>query len=336
MRLGGRMLKTGLAVVLSLYICEWLELSPPLIMVIAAVLTTQPTIYRSFKYFIEQLQANTVGAVLGLVGVYLLGSHPVVTGLVVIIVIIVNLFLKLDSSIGLSILTVITVMDAPSGALNRFLLIMIGIVLAIVINALILPPNYDKTMLQRIKELNERISLLLRNMVEGVFDEKSFREEKERLQHELKKADDLYELLKEQTGWTKKKRRELSEKAVIYKYFLEVLHLEMKSLTSFRRDGKKQLETEIQDNIFALTQYYEMIFLKFEGNVKVKQSSTRNERVMVENEQLIEKLVSEGGLHVDSIRYLTVVATIMELSQELKRLDLLVSNYRDLKSPPSK
>ncbi|MFD2672546.1 aromatic acid exporter family protein [Marinicrinis sediminis] len=328
MKLGGRILKTGLAVVLTLYICQWFALSPSIIMVIAAVLTTQPTIYRSYRYFLEQLQANTIGALLGLMMVYVLGNEPIVIGLAVILVIMTNLLLKLDTTISLSILTVIAVMEQPDEVLNRFMLIMLGILLSLIINAILLPPNYEKTLKGKLKDLSEELSLLLRNMVEGVFDEKSLRAEKEKLEKDLKKADELYEMLKEESGLTRLKKKNQLQKTVIHKHFLESLKLMMKGLNVFRREGELEMEREIQENILALTQYFELIFMKYEGKVKVKQAHARNPKVAQENTELIEQLIHLDLDQEGRVRYIGVVSALIELSEQLNHLDQLVTSYR--------
>jgi len=134
MKLGARILKTGLAVVAAYYVCGWLNLEPTLLVVVAAVLTTLPSVYLSIRFFIDQLQANTIGAVLGVAAAAALGNDPLAIGLAVIVVILINMVLKLESTISLSIVTVIAVMEEPDAAIIRFVLIMTGVVLATVIN----------------------------------------------------------------------------------------------------------------------------------------------------------------------------------------------------------
>lgn len=327
MKLGGRMLKTGLAVVLSLYICQWFNLTPPIIMVIAAVLTTQPTIFRSFKHFIEQLQANTIGVILGISVVYLLGNQPTVIGLTVIAVIIINLWLKFESSISLSIVTVIAVMGEPTEAMNRFMLILIGVFLSILINAFILPPNYENTLRTKIKGVGEDISLLLRNKVKGIFDEKSFREEKVRLHQELKKLDVFYELLKEETGISKKKKRSKIQRTVIYKHLIEALRLKMRGLEVIRTSDHKELEDEIQENIVALTQYFEFVYMKFEGKIKLKQTYQHIEKISLDNNEWIVSMLRKEEAASSLIHFLPMIAVITELTEHLRHTDQLVTSY---------
>lgn len=60
MKLGARILKTGIAIVLALYLATWLGLPTPVFAGIAAVFAIQPSIYRSFLTIVDQVQANII------------------------------------------------------------------------------------------------------------------------------------------------------------------------------------------------------------------------------------------------------------------------------------
>ncbi len=328
MRLGARMLKTGIAVVLSLYICEWFDLQPVLLVVIAAVLTTQPSVYRSFRFFIDQVQANAIGALLGFVGVKMLGTDPIVVGLIVVVVIIISLLMKLDSSISLAIVTVIAVMSEPDTALNRVFLILIGVMLSMIVNALVMPPNHEKNIFLKIKSLNERVFLLLRNVADGEFDEKMFRNEKKELYQELKKADELFELYREERNLSRKQTAFVKKgKVVIFKRMLEALHQEMHIIDTYRRQGKPSLDQEIKENITTLAHYHETITLKYEGKIKMKYPHERNANVFREHKELLESLFINAKGDVTQVQALVIVASLAELTQTLDRLDTLVTNF---------
>ena len=63
MKLGARIFKTGIAIVLSLYSAQLLHSPSPVFAGIAAIFAIQPTIYRSYLTIIEQIQGNLIGAV---------------------------------------------------------------------------------------------------------------------------------------------------------------------------------------------------------------------------------------------------------------------------------
>lgn len=320
MRLGARIVKTGVAVVLAYYVSAWFDLNPPLLVVIAAILTTQPSIYLSLKYFLDQLQANAVGAIVSVTAAYAIGTEPIGIGLVVIVVIIINLFLKLESSMSLSILTVVAVMAEPTGALNRFLLIMIGIVLAILVNAVFLPPNPEKQLMEKLRSLHERMLVLLRNVIEGQWKEASLMREKKQLAAEMKKAWQLYDTYKEERNIRIKSRRQKAYKLVIYKNMLDMLAFELRLINSIRKDIDDDRMIVAEDAILQLAHDHELCVMKYEGKVKAKpRNEAKFERFGVE-------MLQYAGDRIDS-SWIMFVGRLMELEERLNHLDRLVTSY---------
>lgn len=71
MSFGARVLKTGIAVTLALYLSSlFLNPQSPVPAAIAAIFAMQPSIYRSWKYFLDQLQTTTLGAIVALLGAW--------------------------------------------------------------------------------------------------------------------------------------------------------------------------------------------------------------------------------------------------------------------------
>jgi uncharacterized membrane protein YgaE (UPF0421/DUF939 family) len=165
---GARMLKTGLAVTLTLYFNSFLLHFPsPVISAVAAMFAMQPTIYRSWRHFLEQLQANTLGAVLAMLAGMYFSKDPFAIGLVCILVIMICLKLKMQDSIGLTLVTVIAVMEASGEwqfALSRFVQILVGIGTASMVNIFFLPPKPREQFVTQIQSVFTRLSLLLRDL----------------------------------------------------------------------------------------------------------------------------------------------------------------------------
>ena len=156
-KLGPRIIKTGIAVALALYICSVLNLESAVFAGITAIHTIQPSIYRTWKQAWSQVQTNVFGGIIGLLGLYFLGNDPFSIGLVIIIVIAISLKLNKAETISLTLVTVLAIMSAPgdedwSFALNRFVVTFIGMMTALLINVLISPPNYKKNYLLKVKK----------------------------------------------------------------------------------------------------------------------------------------------------------------------------------------
>jgi len=103
MRFGARIFKTGLTVALALYISIWLGLEPPVLAAIAAALTIQPSVYRSWKNGLEQVQSNLIGAAVATIFTLALGNEPYIIAMVVMLVIGIILKLKLEKSTSLAV-----------------------------------------------------------------------------------------------------------------------------------------------------------------------------------------------------------------------------------------
>lgn len=110
MQLGARVLKTGVAIVFSLFLAELLSLPSPVFAGIAAIFAIQPSIYRSYLTIVEQIQGNLIGAVVAVLFGLFFGHHIVAIGIAAIIVIGIMLKLKLNSSLSLALVTVVVIM----------------------------------------------------------------------------------------------------------------------------------------------------------------------------------------------------------------------------------
>src|SRR6476646_3368993 len=99
MTFGARMFKTGIAVTVSLYISELLGFTPPVIAAVAAIFAMQPSIYRSWRYLLEQLQTNVLGATLALLAGMIFSNNPIAIGIVCILVIIICLRMGMEETI---------------------------------------------------------------------------------------------------------------------------------------------------------------------------------------------------------------------------------------------
>ena len=87
MKLGARIFKTGVAIVFSLFIAELLQLPSPVFAGIAAIFAIQPSIYRSYKTAMEQVQGNLIGAIIAVIFSLAFGNDYIIVGFAAIITI---------------------------------------------------------------------------------------------------------------------------------------------------------------------------------------------------------------------------------------------------------
>ena len=198
MKIGLRSIKTGIAVALTVIICNMIQLGTSFFGAVAAVIALQATIADSFQKGKERLLGTVIGAVVGIVFSMLPDYDPLWVGLGVIVVITISNMLKWKDSIVLGNIVFCAIMlnNSEDGALlyglNRFIETFIGIATAISINYLIKPPKIDKRVKETIEPLGKEIYRLWNMSIKGYFfgelEEQEIREAKIKIDNLFQKA----------------------------------------------------------------------------------------------------------------------------------------------------
>ncbi|SFL84817.1 Uncharacterized membrane protein YgaE, UPF0421/DUF939 family [Paenibacillus sp. 1_12] len=343
MSFGARVLKTGIAVTLSLYISIWLQFSLPVIAAVAAIFAMQPSIYRSWRYFLDQIQTNTLGAALAMLAGTFLSKEPIAIGLVCILVIMICLKLKMEETIGLTLVTVIAVMEASGQwdfALNRFLLSLIGIGSAFLINILFFPPNPKEQIVKQIHTVFAKMSLLLRTAVSDEIREKVFRDELKALEDSFKSLSAKYNLFEEELKKLKRAKYSTSQHLVVFKQMLSTLQKGLETLDSveqhyFRSTRRAETNLYFDHHLEKLIKYHEHVLLKFENMLKPEISEAA--RMEEDNDKFMETMIAsytQGNTEV--LRLFIVAAGMYDYCIQIARLDKLIEQYnrgQDEKEP---
>ncbi|KEQ24123.1 FUSC family protein [Paenibacillus tyrfis] len=334
MTFGARVLKTGIAVTLALYISVLVGFTPPVIAGVAAIFAMQPSIYRSWRYFLEQLQTNTLGAVLALVAGMIFSNDPVAVGIVCILAIMICLKLKMEETVGLTLVTVIAVMEASGQwdfALNRFLLSLIGIGSAFLINITFFPPRPRVQFVKQIESIFFKMSLLLRTVISDEIKESVFRDEKQALEGALKSLTDKYTLFEEELHKLKRARFSEARHLVVYKQMLHTLHKGMAVLEAveehyFQANRTPEIDREFDRHLEKLIKFHEHVLLKFENKLKAEISETAV--IEVENDRFLKSLMNQYADASDGDLRLSIVAAAMyDYGYQTGRLNKLVEQF---------
>ncbi|SET35450.1 aromatic acid exporter family protein [Paenibacillus sp. NFR01] len=328
MAFGARILKTGLAVTLALYLSMLLKFSSPVGAAIAAIFAMQPSIYRSWRYFLDQTLTSTLGAVLALLGGRLLSNEPIAVGLVCILVIMISMKIKRADTIGLSLVTVISVMEASGQwefALTRYLLTLTGIASAFVINLTVLPPKPHKQYIQQIEKVFSSLSLLLRTAVSDEMKENVFRDQKNALEGSIRALADKYALFEEEQKKLKRAKYSETRKMVVYKNLLASLQKGAEVLEAIDRHYFQAERSEYTDRLFdghleQLIKYHESILLKFED--KLKPGVVDADPISLQNDRFLETAIRRYDAEkAGQLRLSIVAAAIYDYGYQLERLD---------------
>ncbi|MFD0696145.1 aromatic acid exporter family protein [Paenibacillus sp. GCM10027628] len=329
---GARVWKTGIAVTLALYISAWLNFTPPVIAAVAAIFAMQPSIYRSWRYFLEQLQTNVLGAVLALLAGMFFSNNIIAIGIVCILVILICLRMGMEETIGLTLVTVVAVMEASAEwnfALNRFLLSLIGIGCAFVINVLFFPPKPKEQFAVQIQSAFSKMSLLLRTVISNEMKETVFREEKEGLRSALHALADKYKLMEEEVKKLKRAGFSRIRHLVIYKQKLLAMHKGLDVLEAvdehYFQARTPEVDSYFDGHLEKLIKFHEHVLLKFDD--KLKADSSEGLEMEQENERFMTMLIERYNERPAGMLRLSVVAAALyDYGHQVARLDKLVEH----------
>lgn len=160
LKVGARVIKTGIAVSLTMYICKWLHLEPAFFGAVSAVVNMQPSIFLSMKTSKDQVLVHLIAVGAGLVFGYLAGGTPLIMGLVSILLILVYIRFGLSSGISMGVVAAVFVMGSSQelflqNAFNRIGVVFVGLSSAMAVNFLLWPPRYGRLLKEKIRQANE-------------------------------------------------------------------------------------------------------------------------------------------------------------------------------------
>jgi uncharacterized membrane protein YgaE (UPF0421/DUF939 family) len=342
MKLGARILKTGIAIVLSLYLGQLLHSPSPVFAGIAAIFAIQPTIYRSYLTIIEQIQGNIIGALLAVVFVLLLGNHIIVIGLAAIIVIGINLKLKLENTIGLSLVTLISIMETPGGdfipfAGIRFSTIMIGVFSAFLVNLVFMPPKYENKLYFRMTSTTEEIIRWIRLSTRHDFDHNLLKTDIDKLKENIIQMGQFYSMYKEERSYFKKNSLEKSRKLVIYRQMNSAAKKALDTLKRLHRFENELLhlpekfQQSIQEQLDCLIYHHEQLMLRFIGKIPNPPANSENTICLNKKELFDLFLLHQQEItdHDNPLHYHTmqIVASIIDYGEQVEHLDTLITSF---------
>ncbi|MCC3374762.1 aromatic acid exporter family protein [Cohnella sp. REN36] len=341
MKIGARVFKTGLAVAISLWVGELVGLQSPLIAAIAAIVMIQPSIYRSWVQVLQQLQSNLIGACMALLAVWLFGSSPLAIGLVAILVILLCIRLKAEETIGLTVVTVVVLMEAHGLGWpliwDRLAALLTGIVSSFVVNIAIAPPRHRSRFLNFVQDAQSQLSRLLRTSVSNELKEKVFKDELSALRAQLRKLDGFYDLFAEERVLRRKSRVHRARLLVVYKAMLAALERGVTLVDAveeyyFPAAPEGSWSRLVDRQIETLCSYHEQLLWKWEGKLKSHASAAAPPP---EGTILLTELINEGAADpVARTRLLTVAAAIFAYEDRLRRLDKLTEQWLDRQEGP--
>lgn len=170
--MGARTIKTGIAVVLSLFLSQYVPYSLPLLSAVAAVICMQPSITAGVQKGLIRIKGTILGGLLGLALLYIFGSNLLLIGAAVIVVIYICQRLRWEEGISLASISIIAVMvrvsvEAFPYAAGRAISTIIGILVATLINIVVAPPRHQITFREKMRQLTTSFPHIYEKAIEA-------------------------------------------------------------------------------------------------------------------------------------------------------------------------
>ncbi|WP_221568572.1 aromatic acid exporter family protein [Alkalihalobacillus sp. TS-13] len=342
MKFGARILKTGVAISLALYITHWLNLDSAAFAAIAAMFAIQPTIYRSYQTIVEQVQANLIGATLAIIAVQTLGNEPIVIGLIGVLVIAINIKLKIESTIPLAIVTVIILMVNPGDnyltfAITRFSVIMIGVFCAFLVNLIFLPPKYETRLYHKNVKNMDQIGQWIRLATRNDADRKILKEDLTKINESMIKADNFYLMFKEERSYFKGSDYTKNRRLVLFRNMISTTYKALAILKSLDQHDHKiyqmpeTIQKLIQDQLDHLTNYHQKILMKYIGKVRYHSPDDAIHQLEKDEKELTEYFMDlYDHKQVEREQWMNIfplIGLIIDYNHHLIHLDRLVESF---------
>ena len=218
--IGARTVKTGIAVAVSMFICEILSIPHPIFAGSATAVNMQPAVGQSLKHAGQQIIVHFIAITIGIVLGLLMEPNPLIMGLSAIILIVICTKLKIKTSIPMGIVAALFVLDSPSdafleNALLRSAVIFIGVGVAVVVNMTIMPPKHEGKLKDSLLKLNLRAALCFEDAINSYIigteaTEEDLAEKDAEFKKYLKEAENFFELYKNEwrIGFTDNEAKE--------------------------------------------------------------------------------------------------------------------------------
>lgn len=162
---GSRVVKTGVAVFLTAFICQLLNW-PPVFAVITAIVTIEPTVSDSIKKGIIRFPASVIGSAYAVFFIALFGNSPITYTLAAVLTILTCY--KLNLQVGLLVATLTAVAMVEVIHSNYFLAFLIrlgtttiGLLVSTGVNMFVFPPDYTKDIIGNIQSIKRQTGILL-------------------------------------------------------------------------------------------------------------------------------------------------------------------------------
>ncbi|GGH87532.1 uncharacterized membrane protein YgaE (UPF0421/DUF939 family) [Pullulanibacillus pueri] len=341
MKLGARIIKTGLAIVLSIYLSQWLGLTPPSMAAVASAFAVQPSVYRSWKTIVDNVQGNVIGAIIATLFVLSIGNHPIVIGLAAITVIAIQLKLKLHHTITLSTVTVILIMSGTPAnqsfimfAAHRLLLVLIGVVAAFIVNLIFLPPNYENKLYHLIVGQTTKLFTWVRMVTQHAPERATLKNELKHFQDQKFKIGQFFLWYQDERKYIRRHRYAKHRKTVLFRQMIQTTNKLNDLLRTLNENEHlyQQLPDHLKNGLHDRMEYmmvtHERLLMRYNGKARdMEQTPRKAFQLKAKVTDAFIKFYKEQG-NDDWLLLFPLISAIIAYGQQIEHLDRLIDSFQ--------
>ncbi|WP_409328147.1 FUSC family protein [Staphylococcus pseudoxylosus] len=341
MKLGARILKTGIAIILALFIASLLpdEAGLKAIAGVSAVVAMQPSVFRSIKTVSDQALGNVVGALLAVAMVTVFGDNVIIMGVTVILLIAILFRFNLAHVATLASVTALIIMGQHSGdfyvsAFYRFVLVMIGVISSSTVNLLFLPPKFESKIYYNSLNICSDIFVWFKLVLNDTSEYHHIKEDRGVISDRIKKLEQTFSYYEEERPFTKKQVYAQNRKKILFKevvrstrHAYEVL----KKMNRYQNDLHNlnhELLLQIKLELDTLIAYHEQIFISLSKKAKYDVSQFDSQIENPQKKELMDAFQKEIIKNPYQTVYsyaniMQIISAIEEYRYTLEHLDRL-------------
>ncbi|MCU5746241.1 aromatic acid exporter family protein [Staphylococcus sp. SQ8-PEA] len=341
MKLGARIIKTGIAIMLALLIASFLPKDAGIkaIAGVSAVVAMQPSVFRSIKTIADQAIGNVIGATLAVAMVFMFGQHIIIMGVTVILLIAILFRFKLAHVATLASVTALIIMGQQSGAFYvsafyRFVLVMIGVMSSSLVNLIFLPPKFESKIYYNALNLTSDIFVWFRLVLNDTSEYHNIKEDRSLISDRLTKLETTYSYYEEERPLTRKHAYSQNRKKILFK---EVVRSTRKAYEVLKRMNRYQndlhnlnneLLLQIKLELDALITNHEQIFISLSKKARYDASQLDSQIENPQKKNLIDAFFTEINKNPHQLEYsyaniMQIISSIEEYRYTLEHLDRL-------------
>jgi uncharacterized membrane protein YgaE (UPF0421/DUF939 family) len=342
--IGGRIVKTGVAVFVTALICQLLNW-PPMFAVITAIVTIEPTAADSVKKAFVRFPASAIGAGFAVLFTYLIGESALAYACVTLATIIVCYKLKLQDGILVATLTGVAMISTVhdhyvSSFFIRLGTTSTGLIVSSLVNILLMPPKYSRSIKVGVHTIFQKAGDLLYRRGLELFEQKTthshLQKDFQQLMRDTNQLDRLFHYQEDEWKFHHYNREDIRKVRYDYKKFsiLRQINYHIGNLI-FLPSGQVSLDSKKSSYILTFIQKLQNSF----DNVDITQEREYQEMLIALSEWFTKQksTVSIEGMKPDQHYHIAPetavlyeIISINDLIEEMVSIESLHKRHQEL------